>query len=420
MADNRELALVLKLVADQFQSELKKSQGLLGDFNSFIKSWQVQLTAAGSALFAVAKSTANYGDELVKTSQRMGVTVEETARLQHAANLSDTDLKGLTSTVAKLSKNMLEASMGSVEARETFYRLGINVTQSNGQLKGTSAVLLELSDRFRVMPDGPEKTALAMKAFGKSATEVLPLLNSNLREAFDEAEKLGLVMSGTDARAAEHFNDELTKLQGAIKGVTNDIGSALIPKFDAMAHALTTIITDARQAAEAITGLNKLEQPSVGTVAPAGGGANLKIMPLPPKSVLEQFQPERYFPVEKTLQQLQEDYRLYITGLTAMGTEKAAKQEALGKALLEIYLAQNRAIDIQNKNVHEETNQYLLMLEAQKQLQDIEEQTQERKGQLIVDQTKVEVQVRDNARQDRKSTRLNSSHVSESRMPSSA
>ncbi|HMU54863.1 MAG TPA: hypothetical protein PKA61_07645 [Nitrospira sp.] len=296
MAENRELALVLKLVADQFQSELKKSQGVLSDFNGFIKDWKTQLTAAGAALFAIAKSTANYGDELVKASQRMGTSVEDTARLQHAAKLSDTDLQGLSKTVGFLSKEMLAASSGNVDAQKTFDRLGISVVTSNGQLKGTTQVLLEMNDKFRLMPDGPEKTAMAMLSLGKTGKDVLPLLNSNMREAFDEADKLGLVMSEKDARAAEHFNDELTKLHGAIRGVTNDIGSALIPKFDAISHALTTIVTDAHAAATALAGLNKVEAPQVGVVKPSEGGRNLRILPAPPGA--DNAQVEKFFPTE--------------------------------------------------------------------------------------------------------------------------
>ncbi|MDC8451058.1 MAG: hypothetical protein LV473_22305 [Nitrospira sp.] len=59
MAKNSELAVVLRLVADGFQKELRNSQGALSSFNSFISDWRTQLTAAGTALFAIAKSTAN-------------------------------------------------------------------------------------------------------------------------------------------------------------------------------------------------------------------------------------------------------------------------------------------------------------------------------------------------------------------------
>lgn len=326
MGENRELALVLKLVADQFKSELKNSQSALGQFNSFIADWKTQLAAAGVVLFGVAKSTADYGDALVKASQRMGTSIEDTARIQHAAKLADTDLQGLTNTVGFLAKNMLEAVSGNVDAGQTFYRLGINVRDSNGNLKDTTQVLLELNDTFRRMPDGPEKTALAMKALGKSGKDVLPFLNSDLREAFQEADRLGLVMSEKDAKAAEHFNDEITKLQGAIRGVTNDIGTALIPKFDAITHALTTIITDAREAAKALTGLGKAEVPQAGVVKPEGGGRSLRILPPPPG--IEKAQVDRVIPTEQDLKKLQEDYHLYITGLTAMGQERLDKEKA--------------------------------------------------------------------------------------------
>lgn len=338
MAENRELALVLKLVADQFQSEMKKSGGVVGEFSKFIGDWKTQLAAAGTALFAVAKSTANYGDELVKMGQRLGVTVEETARLQHAAKLSDADLQGLSTTVGFLSRNMLEASQGSKTALEGFAGLGISVTGANGQLKGTTDILVEISDKFRMMPDGPEKTGLAMQVLGKSAKEVLPLLNSNLREAFEESDRFGLTMQTKAAKAAEHFNDELTKLQAAIRGVTNDLGTALIPKFDALTHALTTIITDAREAALALTGLNKIEAPQVGVVSPEGGGRRRLVMPAPSPESTKGFSTSALF---RTPEQAAAD--------AEEEKKRGQAQARLARDLNEIWQTGNRALEIRDK-----------------------------------------------------------------------
>ena len=50
MADNTELAVVLKLVADQFQSELKKSKGSLGDFTRELVGWKTAATEIGTTL----------------------------------------------------------------------------------------------------------------------------------------------------------------------------------------------------------------------------------------------------------------------------------------------------------------------------------------------------------------------------------
>jgi len=113
MATNQELSVVLRLVPDQFNSELKKSQGALGRLSSFVSSMRVQLVAAGVALFAIAKSTANYGDELAKTSQQVGLSVEALAGLQHAAQLSALTNEQLTTGLGQLAKNMVDASLGT-------------------------------------------------------------------------------------------------------------------------------------------------------------------------------------------------------------------------------------------------------------------------------------------------------------------
>lgn len=418
MAENRELALILKLVADQFQSELKKSGGVVGEFQKFIGDWRTQLTAAATALFAVAKSTANYGDELVKMGQRLGITVEETARLQHAAKLSDTDLRGLSTTVGFLARNMLEASQGNREAQQGFAALGISVTQSNGQLKGTTDILIELSDKFRLMPDGPEKTALAMQTLGKSGKDVLPLLNSNLREAFQESDRLGLTMETKTAKAAEHFNDELTKLQGAIRGVTNDIGSALIPKFDAIAHALTTIITDAREAARALTGLNKIEAPQVGVVSPEGGGRRRLVMPEPAAESIKGFTTAPFF---RTPEQAAAD--------AEVERKRGEKQAQLARDLNEIWQTQNRTLEIRDKLFGEVMAKWeqraQFFAQAEQREKDANERraageqalrefaeaefkrddemlahaaaTQERRGRLSVEQTQLEVRLSEEA-----------------------
>ena len=62
------------------------------------------------------------------------------------------------------------------------------------------------------MEDGAGKTALAIKLFGKSGADLIPLLNqgrAGIKELTDEAAKLGIVISTETAAKAEQFNDTL-------------------------------------------------------------------------------------------------------------------------------------------------------------------------------------------------------------------
>lgn len=190
-------------------------------------------TAAAAALVGAVKSAADYGDQLDNMSQRTGVAVEELAKLQYVAKLSDTSSEALGKGIGNLSKLMVAAAGGAEESSKLFEKFGINLRNADGTIRGTSDVLYDLADVFAVMPDGPEKTALAMEFFGKKlGTELIPLLNAGsagLREMADEAERLGLVINAEQAKAAAEFNDNLDRLGQLAKSVGVNIGNQLIP-----------------------------------------------------------------------------------------------------------------------------------------------------------------------------------------------
>ena len=60
-------------------------------------------TAAAVALVSATKAAVEYGNQLDATSQRTGVAVEDLAKLQYAAKLSETSAEALTSGLIKLS-----------------------------------------------------------------------------------------------------------------------------------------------------------------------------------------------------------------------------------------------------------------------------------------------------------------------------
>jgi hypothetical protein len=198
----------------------------------------VSATAAAAALVGAVKSAADYGDQLDNMSQRTGVAVEELAKLQYAAKLSDTSSEALGKGIGNLSKLMVAAAGGAEESSKLFEKFGINLRNADGTIRGTSDVLYDLADVFATMPEGPQKTALAMEFFGKKlGQELIPLLNqgsAGLRAMGDEAERLGLVLNSAQAKAAADFNDNLDRLGQLSRGVAVSIGNALIPALNNM------------------------------------------------------------------------------------------------------------------------------------------------------------------------------------------
>lgn len=133
--------------------------------------------ASVAGLVGLAKNALDAGDALNDMSQRTGVSVEALARFKKAASVSGTDLEGVSKALVKLSKAMLDASTGGTQSQAAFKALGISVSDSQGKLKSADSVFLEIADRFKRMPDGVAKTALALKYFGKAGADMIPLLN---------------------------------------------------------------------------------------------------------------------------------------------------------------------------------------------------------------------------------------------------
>lgn len=193
-------------------------------------------TAAAAAIGATVKVAADYGDQLDNMAQRTGVAVEELARLQYAAKLSDTSTEALGKGIGNLSKLMVGAAYGGAESSKLFERFDISLRNADGTMRSTTEVLYDLSDIFTAMPDGPEKTALAMEVFGKKmGAELIPLLNQGsdgLRAMGDEAERLGLVLNAEQTKAAADFNDNLDRLAMLSKSVAVNLGNLLIPSLN--------------------------------------------------------------------------------------------------------------------------------------------------------------------------------------------
>lgn len=190
-------------------------------------------TALGAGAFAgMVKNVADVADGLSKLSQKTGLTTESLSKLRYAASLSDVSNEQLETGLARLAKSMGEAITGTGPAAEAFQALGVSVVDSAGNLCSTEDVLNDLATAFAQSADGPERAAVAMRIFGKSGTQLIPLLNSGadgLRSMGEEAQKFGLVISGDLGKQSEAFNDNLTRLQAQLEGLKIVAGSELLP-----------------------------------------------------------------------------------------------------------------------------------------------------------------------------------------------
>lgn len=195
------------------------------------------LSVAGLA--SMVKGTLDAADRMNDLAQSTGVSVEALSRFNKAAAVSGTDLEGVSKGLVKLNKAMVDAATGGKESAATFAALGVNVRNTDGSLKSADRVMLEVANRFKAMPDGAAKTALALRLFGKSGAELVPLLNMG----GDAIDKMSTKMTTAFAKKADEYNDKLAMLGGKVRALGMDLTIALLPALDQITNALTVAVS---------------------------------------------------------------------------------------------------------------------------------------------------------------------------------
>lgn len=218
--------------------------GALGSFNKFtggifaggniVTAFATGITALGGTMTALAVKTAKTADDILKLSDMTGIAVENLSLWRDVVSVSDSNMETLSKGLVKLQQTMGDAAEGAKKQKEAFEAAGIAIADSDGQLRKTEDVLLDIADVFAILPEGPTKTSLAFKLFGKSGVELIPFLSNGskgIQELSDKFEGMGRLMSGQLAQDSSEFNDQMDFLKIRAKGLGETIGSALIPKL---------------------------------------------------------------------------------------------------------------------------------------------------------------------------------------------
>lgn len=242
MAENKTEFLIT--ARDETREAFRSVESGLGRVNSALGGMFGPLAALASVagFGGLIKSQIDLGDQLHKTSQKLGIAVEDLSAYQYAAKLSDVSNEQLTGGMAKLAKTMQDAASNKTgEAAIAFRALGVSVTDTAGNLRPLNLVLDEVSKRFEETRDGTNKTAMAMQLFGRSGAEMVPMLNS-LRGLSEEARRTGNVVSADFARKAEQFNDSMSRMEKAAGNLARMVAGPVVNALGEMTERINVAI----------------------------------------------------------------------------------------------------------------------------------------------------------------------------------
>lgn len=193
---------------------------------------------------------ANTATELTTLAQKTGMSTQALQELSYAAEQTNVDAGELRMGLVHLQRSAFEASTQGGQTGAAFKRLGIEVTGADGKLRPTNDLLGMVADKFASMPDGAQKTALAMALLGRSGAQLIPVFNggsAGIAKWGKEARATGGLMSEGLIKRGVELRHGLLRLQYVVQGLTYAILGPFVRSVTAGKNSLASWIAVHRQ-----------------------------------------------------------------------------------------------------------------------------------------------------------------------------
>lgn len=224
--------------AQQVEAGLKEISKKLATITGAAAKMTVGLVGIGSSLtvggfIAGIKAAADLGSHLSDVADRVDMTAGEVLVLQQSFKIAGLDAGLLQTTIGQLNKSIDEARHGNKTYADSFERIGVNLQK---------LYAMRPAERFRTIQealnglnDSADRTAVAMRLFGRQGQQLLNLSTNDIKEAERILGSLPEVMT-RNAAVFDHISDSIgnmnVKSQQFFSGVLDLVEPTLTSFLD--------------------------------------------------------------------------------------------------------------------------------------------------------------------------------------------
>lgn len=227
--------------------KVKKDVERFGDkcydsFNSVAYALESAFSVAKNTISGLVGSFADYGDTIAKMSERTGIAAQTLSEFEYIAGQCGTNLGAFETAIKTMEKTLAGAANGASEAQGKLSQLGVSFFEL--QNKSPDQQFRTIAEAIARLPDPSQRAAAAMAMFGRSGTDLLPLMNAGagaIDELAQKAHDLGLVLSDEDYQAAEDAKDAMDNFKRSLDGVKMQLSSALTPMLTSVANGFAKV-----------------------------------------------------------------------------------------------------------------------------------------------------------------------------------
>lgn len=196
------------------ESALDGITGKLGVFGSAASAAATVAVATSVGIFKLANAFGDLYEQQSNNATRLGVSIRDYGLLDRVAKEAGLSGESLVGTMRGLSKALADTGEEGTAASRALGRLGVSGTDSFGAVRPMKDLLLDIADRLGQIQNPAERAELAMKTLGRAGLEVLPLMNSDLRQQIELLEQSGAGWTEASQRlgaAADLMSDKFDR-----------------------------------------------------------------------------------------------------------------------------------------------------------------------------------------------------------------
>ncbi len=183
----------------------------------------------------ITKQRTNAADTALQhqvLTNKIAATKIEIAQLTATMEKNGDSTGKIATHIQGLQLNMQAYQKQLTDTAGPLDKIGVSTQTATGANKSFNDILLEVSDKFKTMPDGAEKTATAIELFGRSGTELVKVLNlgsDGIKELENNAEKLGLTLTENNIVAVNKYIKSQKELKDTNDALKISVGSLTAP-----------------------------------------------------------------------------------------------------------------------------------------------------------------------------------------------
>lgn len=186
-----------------------------------------------NAAFAGVRESINILDSLDEAAQKTGSSIEDLSRIAKVARNFGDAFEPIDQAIVKLAKNLADIDNPSSDAARALDAIGVSARDSEGKLKSSGAVYIDVARALQDYEDGSSKAAIATALFGKSGAELLPAIN-NLAQGIGDVS----ATSKEYTELAALFNDQVAKGKARVNELYESMAVELLPTLNTIAAAV--------------------------------------------------------------------------------------------------------------------------------------------------------------------------------------